>query len=349
LYVILGRFFMRGLKSLLYRAGIGLRRVVVFGSEEVAKSIVFTLKSRPELGYLVVGVFESYTKKMDKDLKKLGINEVIFTNPRAREREILSAINFCNTNHIVFKYSADLFSTYATNMSVTALAGVPVVEIHKTSLSGWGRVYKRFFDIVLGIVVIILTSPIMLLSALIILFETGRPVIYKNERVGIRGNKFMTLKFRSMYQKDSTGAQFGRSGKQAEKREKELIKVQNSKEGPIYKIKDDPRITPFGAFMRRFSIDELPQFFNVLSGEMSIVGPRPHQPREVEEYADQYSHVFTLKPGITGLSQISGRSNLSFEEEMKLDIFYTEKWSLLQDVVIFIKTPFVIFQKRKAL
>ncbi len=348
-YVILGRFLMRGLKSLLYRMGVGLRRVVIFGSEELTKSIISTLRSRPELGYLVVGVYDNYSKKISKELKNLKINEMIFTNPRAKERETLSAINFCNTNHIVFKYSADIFSTYTANMSVTALAGVPVVEIRKTSLSGWGRVAKRLFDIIVSILVLILVSPLIFISALVILFETGRPVIYKNERVGIRGKKFMALKFRSMYQSDSTGPQFGKSGKKAEKREKQLIKKQNSKKGPIYKIKNDPRVTPFGGFIRRFSIDELPQFFNVLQGTMSIVGPRPHQPREVEKYIEDYPHVFTLKPGITGLSQISGRSDLSFEEEMKLDILYTEKWSLLQDIIIFIKTPFVIFRKRKVL
>ena len=108
-------------------------------------------------------------------------------------------------------------------------------------------------------------------------------------------------------------------------------------------------MTRFGRFIRRASIDELPQFFNVLMGNMSIVGPRPHQPREVEKYAGDYPDVFVLKPGITGLSQISGRSDLSFEEEMKLDIFYTENWSLYLDFIIFIKTPFILFRKRKAL
>ena len=159
----------------------------------------------------------------------------------------------------------------------------------------------------------------------------------------------MAFKFRSMHQKDSTGPQFGESGEKAERKEQELIEKQNTKTGPIYKIKDDPRITSFGRFIRRWSIDELPQFFNVFKGNMSIVGPRPHQPREVEQYKSQYPTVFVLKPGVTGLAQISGRSDLSFEEEMQLDILYTEKWSLLQDFVIFIKTPFIVFKKRKAL
>jgi len=201
----------------------------------------------------------------------------------------------------------------------------------------------------MSIIILIIISPVMLLSTIIILIETGSPIIYKNERIGIRGMKFFTLKFRSMYQQDSTGSQFGKSGLEAEKKEKELINKNGSKQGPIYKIENDPRVTPFGRLIRRFSIDELPQFFNVLFGNMSIVGPRPHQPREVEKYADKYPDVFVLKPGITGLSQISGRSDLSFEEEMKLDIFYTEKWSLYLDFIIFFKTPFILFRKRRVL
>src|SRR3989339_279226 len=349
LYVVIGRFFMRGVKGLLYRWGIGLRRVGVIGAQDIAHAIVETLSSRRELGYEVVGTFASYTAKIEHELDDVKPHELIFTNPKANEKETLSAIRFCNQHHIVFKYSADLFDTYTTNMSVSALAGVPIVELKRTSLDGWGRVAKRIFDIIFSVIVLVIMSPLMIFVSLVILFETGRPIIYKNERVGIRGNAFMAFKFRSMHQKDSTGPQFGESGEKAERKEQELIEKQNTKTGPIYKIKDDPRITSFGRFIRRWSIDELPQFFNVFKGNMSIVGPRPHQPREVEQYKSQYPTVFVLKPGVTGLAQISGRSDLSFEEEMQLDILYTEKWSLLQDFVIFIKTPFIVFKKRKAL
>jgi len=349
LYVMIGRFFIRGIKSLLYRLGFGLRRVVVIGSGEIFESVVSSLENNPRLGYKVLKTYENFSKKIDKELLQLNLNEIIFVNPRANEKESLQAKQFCDLHHIVFKYSADMFATYSSNVNIYTLAGVPIVELKKTPLDGWGRIAKRIFDIVMSLLIIILISPIMLLTALIILLETGRPVIYKNERVGIRGSKFFTLKFRSMYQKDSTGSQFGNSGQEAEQKEKELILKNGSKQGPIYKIENDPRVTRFGRFIRRASIDELPQFFNVLMGNMSIVGPRPHQPREVEKYAGDYPDVFVLKPGITGLSQISGRSDLSFEEEMKLDIFYTENWSLYLDFIIFIKTPFILFRKRKAL
>lgn len=348
-YIFLDRLFIRGLKSILYRLNIGLRRVVIIGDDQMTKNIVEILEKRKELGYEVVKNYENFDKNIEKEILNLNINEIIITSPRKNEKQFLQALAFSNKNHLVFKYSADLFSTYSSNIVVNPLAGVPIVELKKTPLEAWGRVAKRFFDIFLSIIVLIISSPIIILSSIIILLETGRPIIYKNERVGIRGRKFFTLKFRSMYQKDSTGVQFGKEGEKALKKEKELIIENNSKKGPIYKIQNDPRVTRFGAFIRRWSIDELPQFFNVIAGSMSIVGPRPHQPREVEKYKDEYPKVFTLKPGITGLSQISGRSDLSFEDEMKLDVFYIENWSLFLDFIIFLKTPFILFKKRKVL
>jgi lipopolysaccharide/colanic/teichoic acid biosynthesis glycosyltransferase len=204
---------------------------------------------------------------------------------------------------------------------------------------------KRIADIVGSLILIVLCSPFYLLTTLFILIESGRPIIYKNERVGYTGKNFFAYKFRSMYQKYCTGAQFGKAGEEALKKEVELIKKQSIKSGPIYKIHHDPRVTPFGRFIRRLSIDELPQLLNVLKGEMSLVGPRPHQPREVAGYDDRYKIVFDLKPGITGLAQISGRSNLSFEEEMRLDTFYIENWSLFLDLIIVVKTPFVVLKR----
>lgn len=348
-YVSLGRMLMRGLRVLFYRSGIGRRRVVIIGDGEIAQSIENILGTRSALGYEVIESFKHFSEGVKTKIMKCYPDEIIFANPRSQEEETLQAIDFANEKHIVFKYSADLFSTYSTNINMYPLGGIPIIELKRTPLDGWGRVVKRLFDIIVGFMMLIILSPIMLLSALLILVETGRPIIYKNERVGLRGQKFFTLKFRSMYQKDSTGSQFGENGKKAQQREKQLIKTNSIKAGPIYKIANDPRVTPFGRFLRRFSIDEMPQFINVIAGNMSIVGPRPHQPREVAQYEKEHKKVFTLKPGITGLAQISGRSDLSFEEEHRLDVFYIEKWSLLLDIVIFLKTPFVLFKKRKAL
>ena len=274
------------------------------------------------------------------------MEQIILTQPHAREKEALALLRFSNQHHIRFTYSADVFATLSSNMSIHPVAGVPMVELKPTRLDGWGRVVKRIFDVVVSIAVFILVSPLLLCTAIIILIETGWPVIYKNERVGYKGKTFSTYKFRSMHQNDCTGKQFGELGEEAEKKEKELIKKQSIKKGPIYKISHDPRVTRFGKYIRRWSIDELPQFINVLKGNMSVVGPRPHQPREVDLYKKDHPTVFSIRPGITGLAQISGRSDLSFEEEMQLDLLYIERWSVWLDIIIFIKTPFILFKKR---
>lgn len=345
-FVAFERLLVRGLKSLLFRWGIGLRRVVIIGSEQVAEIITQTFAREPRLGYAIAGRFPNWSELTAAELAALHPDEILFTDPKAHEQDTLAAVEFANDNHITFKYSADLFATIATNMSVSTVAGIPIIELTRTRLTGWGRIIKRSADIVGSIFFLILFSPLYLIFSILILLETGQPIIYKNERTGQFGRKFFTLKFRTMYQRDSTGAQFGPSGIEALTREQELIKTQSIKAGPLYKIKNDPRITPLGKFLRRWSLDELPQFWNVLKGEMSLVGPRPHQPREVAQYERQHKIVFAIKPGLTGLAQISGRSDLSFADEIKLDAFYIEHWNLLLDLIIIIKTPFIILSGR---
>jgi len=347
IYLSIGRLVMRGIKGILYRMGVGLRDVVIIGDKVVGSRMGAELERRRELGYRVGGVYDSFEPKYLRTAAGQSVDEVLFAHPRGREDEALRVIEYCNMHHIVFKYSADLFQSYAANATVSALAGMPVIELRRTPLEGWGKVVKRVTDIVVSVVCIVITSPIMIMALCAILIETGRPAIYRNERVGYRGHRFVVYKFRSMFQRDSTGEQFGVQGKNAEQRERTLIKKQNARKGPIYKIQNDPRVTPVGRFLRRWSIDELPQFFNVLAGQMSIVGPRPHQPREVSAYADEYPTIFAVKPGITGLSQISGRSDLDFEEEMRLDILYIERWTWLLDWIIIVKTPFILFKRRK--
>ena len=348
LYVFAGRLIMRGIKSLLYNMGVGLRRTVIIGQESISKIIAEHLTSKPRYGYKVVGAFNHFDSVTSAKVLESLADEIIFTDHKADEQNTLTAVDFANEHHITFKYSADLFDTISTNMAVSTIAGIPIIELRRTRLSGWGRISKRFIDIIASLVLIVLFSPLLLLISLLILIGSGGPVIYKNERVGQFGKKFFTLKFRTMHKKYCTGPQFGQAGEEALKTEAELIKTQNSKTGPVYKIKDDPRITPIGRFLRKYSLDEMPQFWNVLKGEMSLVGPRPHQPREVAGYEKHHKIVFAIKPGVTGLAQISGRSNLSFEEEIKLDAFYIEKWSMLIDFIILLKTPFVVFRKKGA-
>jgi exopolysaccharide biosynthesis polyprenyl glycosylphosphotransferase len=346
IYVCAGRILMNGLKKLLYRAGFGLRKTVIIGKEIIAEQIKDAFVLHPGLGYKLMAAFPHFNLDARNYLLANSPDEIVFTNPKAHGDEALDAINFANEHHIAFKYSADLFSTFSANMAVSTLAGIPIIELRLTRLAGWNRIIKRSFDIIGSLILIILFSPLLILISIITVLETGFPVIYKNERVGQEEKKFFVLKFRSMHQKYSTGPQFGLQGEAALRQEQELISKQSVKPGPIYKIKNDPRVTPFGKWLRRWSLDELPQFFNVLKGEMSLVGPRPHQPREVQHYQRQHKIVLAIKPGITGLSQISGRSDLTYEEEINLDTFYIETWSLYIDLIIIIKTPFIVLTRR---
>ncbi len=345
-YVVAGRLVMYGVKLLFYRAGIGNRRVVIIGDTTATESIANLLRSKKSLGYTVVAVYASLSDVVI--LKNDSFDELIYARPLRDGADAVRAIQWCIEHQVTFKYSADLFATYATNMSVHPIGGIPIIEIRRTKLEGWWRIVKRGADILLSICILVFTSPLVLFAALAVFWETGRPVFYRNERIGLYGKKFATLKLRSMYQKDCTGPQFGNAGRLAEEREKELIQTHNVRFGPIYKIANDPRVTRIGSVLRRLSIDELPQFLNVLAGDMSIVGPRPHQPREVAQYDSHHKRVFFMKPGITGLAQISGRSDLSSEEELTLDVFYLEHWSVWLDIIIFLKTPFLLFRKRKA-
>lgn len=347
IYVSAGRILMRGVKSLLYRSGFGLRPTVLIGNSPAAEIIEESISKEPRFGYRIVGHFTKFGEEEKKSILSLNPEELIFAYADGSEKEAVLAKDFADREHIVFKYSPDFFQKVTSNTSVTTISGIPLIELRRTKLFGWWRIIKRMIDVLIGSLILVALLPIMLLIALIILVETGRPIIYKNERVGQHNKKFNTLKFRSMYQKYSTGEQFS-SNNDALKFEEELIKLKSVKDGPVYKIVNDPRITPFGRLIRRWSLDELPQFWNVIMGDMSLVGPRPHQPREVERYVDEHSILLAIKPGITGLAQISGRSNLKFEEEAKLDSFYVENWNLYLDLIIFVKTPFVVFKGKGA-
>lgn len=188
----------------------------------------------------------------------------------------------------------------------------------------------------------------MLLTALAVWLDSKGPIIYKNERVGNDGKKFFVYKFRYM-KWDFCVTEENPGVRAALKLEKELIKTQSVRKGPLYKIKADPRKTRVGRVIEKYSIDELPQFFNVLFGSMSLVGPRPHQHREVEKYMDYHRRLLTIKPGVTGMAQVSGRSDLDFEDEYKLDLYYIENWSLLLDIRICLKTVGVLFRRRRNL
>ncbi len=345
-YVISARFFLQKVqKWLLKNKGIGVHRVLLIGNNGRMNEIKNTIKKNPELGYKVIGETSSGSVTGIKEIKiQKGIDEIIVCDPSITDLEQEKIVDFCSINNIVFQYVPTTLQT--SRLDLRMFNGQPIIEVKNTPLDGWGRIGKRIFDIIFSLIAIILLSPILIIVALAIKLESKGPIIYKNERIGSDGKKFFAYKFRYMKWEYSISKENPNFEKALEF-EKKLISEKSVRKGPLYKIKDDPRKTKVGKIIERFSIDELPQFFNVIKGEMSIVGPRPHQKREVEKYKEYHRRLLTIKPGITGMAQISGRSDLYFEDEYKLDVYYIENWSLWIDIQIILKTIKVLLNRRK--
>ncbi|MDP3245305.1 MAG: sugar transferase [bacterium] len=350
-FVLLFRLLWRAVKNILHRAGVGLKQLIVIGQGSSLEATLRLVRQNPKMGFAIAAYFpelnEQSVGKIKTIFKEKSIDQILFINPEATLQEMHAALDLADQYHCSFRYSVDPLVIHGAGLEFDTLAGVPLVEIKRTRLEGWGRIYKRIFDVIGSLLLIVITSPLMILAALLTLLENGLPVLFHNERVGEHGQFFNTLKFRTMHKKFCVGKQFT-DQTEALKLEEKLIKEKGIKEGPVYKIKDDPRVTRFGRVIRRLSLDELPQLFNVLAGQMSLIGPRPHQPREVEKYDKHHKRVLAIKPGITGLAQISGRSDLTFEEEVALDTYYMEHWSLKLDLIILFKTPFIVLFSRGA-
>lgn len=351
IFVFVSRFILRLIQKTLNKLNIGSHKVVAIGSGENSQQLIKAIEKQPSLGMKIIGHYTEFNEKTKKQIDELHnkffIDEIIQTNPEADRAQMDELMSYCVANNIIFKFAANIFQTCATNIEVHMIGGFPVIEIRKTKLEGWWKIIKRLCDLIFGLIFLILASPIMLICAIAIKIESRGPVIYKNERVK-RGGTFFVYKFRSMYSEYCIGPQFAKytDQKKVLEYEKKLIAQKSKRQGPVYKILNDPRRTKVGRFLERTSLDELPQLFNVIIGNMSLVGPRPHQPREVNNYTGYQRRVLDIKPGLTGLAQISGRSDLNFEDEVKLDTYYIENWSLKLDFWILLKTPFVILTKK---
>jgi exopolysaccharide biosynthesis polyprenyl glycosylphosphotransferase len=342
IFISFERLIIRLLQRVAFRFGIGVHRIIVVGNGQIAKKLAEIFLNRPALGFKVVGQIDNFNEtekiKLEAMAKEDSFDEIVQVNPNLSLNQTTELVDFVNEYHLTYKYTADLLDTQLTNLEVSTLSGVPIVEVKQTRLDGWGRIYKRVFDIIGSIILIALFSPVMLVIAVMIKFDSRGPIFFRYKRIGQEGKPFTYFKFRSMI-KDAHKYRFDQEF---------LASHKNLRDGsPMIKFKDDPRITRVGKLLRRFSLDELSEFFLVLTGHMSLVGPRPHEVEEVERYQKHHKKVLTIKPGITGMAQVSGRSDLDFEEEVKLDTYYIENWSLGRDLQILFKTPAAIIKRRK--
>jgi len=345
-YISLARSFIRLIQRVLFKYEIGVHKVIMVGDSKTADNLIHEFSSKKNSGYEIVKRFRDFSlesaQELTEFLKNSEADEIIQSDPNLTKAEILRLYDFTDEYHLTFKYAADLLGTKVLKTEVMEIAGIPIVEVKKTTLDAWGRIVKRIFDIIGSLVLIIITSPILILTALAIKIDSHGSVFFSRRddnsllcRVGQGGKLFRYFKFRSMTPGTDS------------MRYKELADKNLRDDGPMVKIKDDPRITRVGEFIRRWSIDELPELFLVLIGKESLVGPRPHLPEEVAKYEHHHKKLLTIKPGMTGLAQISGRSDLTFEDEVKLDVYYIENWSLLLDLTILLRTPLAVLRGRK--
>ncbi len=350
---------IRSVQVFFRERGINLIPTLVVGTDSEVKQTVIELTEQRHLGYRVIGVVRSNSSdagESDAGFPVLGqvedlariitdyaIQEVIITdNSIEGERLFEAMMELGRRQRVEFRFAPSLFNMLPQKTSVEQIGVLPMVRLFREPLGEVQRFIKRLSDLVLAAIAGVVTSPIWLAAAIAVKLDSRGPVLFKQERVGMDGRVFLCYKFRSMLADSDDSLH-------RDAYHKNIGGYENANAGdndtPVFgKVKDDPRITRVGRWLRRTSIDELPQILNVLRGEMSIVGPRPPIPYEVEAYAIWHRKRLDMKPGITGLWQVSGRSRLTFEEMVRVDLYYIENWSLLLDIKIIFQTLPAVFK-----
>ncbi len=327
----MGRLAYDALESRLRARGMAVYNTLIVGTGEVGRMILNKIRQSPALGYRVVGFVDEspgqaevmgvpvlgHTENLPQLIDQHGIDQVIIALPERSHQELLEIIALCQRGRVEIKVFPDVFQIIASEISIGDLNGLPLLTVRDVALRGWKLTLKRGMDIVGSALALIFLSPLMLLVAALIKLESPGPVFYVQERVGLDGKPFQLLKFRTMRQDAEAN-------------------------GPGWTVANDPRRTRLGKILRRYSIDELPQFINVLIGEMSLVGPRPERPFYVEQFRQaipRYMERHREKAGITGWAQVNGlRGDTSIVERTKYDLWYIENWSLWLDIKILLRT-----------
>lgn len=306
--------------------------ILLVGTGDLGRMILQKTLQSPQLGYRVIGFVDGENTEGDvagvpvlgsqAELARLvhdyDVREVVIALPQASHEQLLDMISACESAHATVRIFPDLFQIIASELSIGDLDGLPLLTVRDVALRGWALTVKRAMDVLIGAAGLVLLSPFLLFVALLIKLESRGPVFYSQVRVGLDGMPFPMLKFRSM----RTGAE--------------------EESGPVWAMRDDPRRTRLGRFLRRFNIDELPQLINVLVGDMSLVGPRPERPVFVEQFKQvvpRYMERHKEKAGLTGWAQVNGlRGDTSIVERTKYDLYYIENWSPLFDIKILLRT-----------
>ena len=335
--------FYRFLDS-MHRRGYNRVNLLIVGTGKRAKEFINVVKNHSKWGLHIVGLIDDEHGLFGQDVegfRVLGrlqdipfilhrkvIDRVIFVVPRLWLNRIDDAIRACEKEGISTSISMDLYDLNIAKVRQTDFSGFPLLDFETFSAQQWQLFLKRFLDIILSLLLFVVFSPVIAITMIAVKVSSRGPLLFKQTRSGLNGRQFTLYKFRTMID----GAEFKR---------RELEKM-NEMDGPVFKIKKDPRITRVGRILRKLSIDELPQLINVLKGDMSIVGPRPPLPVEVDLYKVWQRRRLSLKPDLTCIWQVSGRNHIRFEKWMEMDLEYIDKWSLRLDFKILFKTVFVV-------
>lgn len=331
-FVVAGRELHLSLVRFLRRHGVEQANLVIVGMGKIARDIARKIQNSPELGYKIIGMVNVGQKRRDSlygipvigDAHELPylidahrIEQVIIALPDARRSELLDLVGYCRRGRVDIKIYPDMFAYMARDLSVDDLGGTPLLTVRDIALRGWRLSLKRGMDILVASFGLVLLSPLMLLTAILIRWESPGSVFFTQERMGMDERPFQMIKFRSM-------------------------RLDAEANGPGWTVENDPRVTRIGKFMRRTNWDEIPQLINVLLGEMSLVGPRPERPIYVQQFRDRiprYMERHREKSGMTGWAQVNGlRGDTSIEERTVYDLWYVENWSLWLDITIIIRT-----------
>jgi exopolysaccharide biosynthesis polyprenyl glycosylphosphotransferase len=341
------RLFLEMGTRWVHGMGIGLQRVAIVGTGDLAHGFFSHVSAMPELGVDPIGLVQTDGEpacfdgemclgsidNVNEVIRSSQIDQILIADQSLSHDQVAKLVVACERADIAISMMPSYEMLFTSTSRIEEIHGFPIITIEQRLFSSHGRLAKRVFDlsmvlgafVSLGVVIV----PLLVLVAIAIKVESPGPVLFRQRRIGKGGRPFDLLKFRSM-------------GVDAEERKKGLM-ASNEASGPLFKMRNDPRVTRIGGFLRRSSLDELPQLINVLAGDMTLVGPRPPLPEEVDQYADWQMRRFEVVPGIVGLPQVNGRSNLTFDETIRLDLLYIDNWSLLMDLKVLLKAiPTVI-------
>ena len=353
--LLVGRELLRFIRDIRYQFGSGIRRLLIIGDSKATTDIILNLSDTRKSGYQVIafagpktlmphhlGIHQySSVESAIKDIKKLGITTIIQTDLYDSEERNHKILGAAQMNHIQYNFIPGEPEFYTGKNTVDVFLGYPMITVSQTPLTGWGAIVKRLFDFILSLLLLVPIGPVLLVIAILQKIFAPGPVFYVSKRLSQFSKPVRLVKFRTM------GAQYGK--KDASLEFKDMGRTDLATEyRNNHKVANDPRITRLGKFLRETSLDELPQIFNVIRGDLSLVGPRPILPQEVNFSKSRTALLHSVKSGVTGLWQVSGRSELSFDERIELELYYAQNWSFWLDLRILFKTIGVVLRKTGA-